>query len=39
MLDRNASPAVWSADEGGLGLPGLVYLGAHHHGDLNRVDM
>ena len=39
VVDRDASPAIGSADEGGLGLPGLVYLGADHHGDLDSVDM
>ena len=39
VVDRDASPAIGSTDEGGLGLPGLVYLGADHHGHLGSVDM
>ena len=39
VADRDASPAIGSADEGGLGLHGLVYLGADHHGDLGSVDI
>ena len=39
VVDRDASPAIGSADEGGLGLHGLVYLGADHHGDLGSVDI
>ena len=39
VVDRDASPAIGSTDEGGLGLPGLVYLGADHHGDLGSVDI
>ena len=33
---RKVSPPVWPADQSGLGLPGLVYLGADHHRDLLR---
>ena len=39
VVDRDASPAIGSTDEGGLGLPGLVYLGADHHGHLDSVDI